>query len=513
MDSPTLLAKLTKLSGWKRCVFLMLMGTCAMASLAPTFLTFLLIPVFSLLFYLLDHSKTWKAAFFTLWWFGLGYFLSGTYWIALSLLVDSTRFAWMIPFATLGLSTILGIYYGLAGLTYHLITQRIHVPAVTARIILFAILLALSELARSYTFTGFPWNAIGYSLSVDEILQQPASLVGIYGLNLLTVLFTTLPILLFYKLKHARYVVGISTILLCTLCIWGYMRVSNTPEITRTITARVVQGNVAKERKWNKELALNEYSRMTQEPSDHPIDLVVWPESSFPYVLEKESEWIDTLAVMLQPQSTLLLGTVRGEGTRKENYKLWNSLAAITAKGDVQYYDKHHLVPFGEYVPFRNILPIKKVIPGKLDFTPGLEKKTLTLPGDITIGPLICYEAIFSRHAFFDEQPDLLISITNDGWFAKSAGPYQHLHMARMRAIEQGVPLIRAANGGISAVYDERGRLIDSIGLKQQSAKDISIALPADKGTLYSRYGLRAFFALIALLFGIGFIFRHDTDL
>jgi len=354
---------------------------------------------------------------------------------------------------------------------------------------------------------------MGYSLSVHEIFLQPASLIGIYGLNLLTVLFASLPIILFYPVKYKRRIMGVSILALCVMCTWGYISVSETPKTDRTLTARIVQGNVAKERDWNKELALNEYSRMTQEPSTQPLDLIIWPESSFPYFLEENSQWIGKLASLLQPKTTLLTGALRGEGTSQDDYKAWNSIAAITATGDAQYYDKHHLVPFGEYVPFRNILPIRKVIPGKFDFTPATQKKSLTLADNTTIGSLICYEAIFSRHAFFDKPIDLLVSITNDGWFAKSAGPYQHLHMARMRAVEQGVPLIRAANSGVSAVYNERGKLLDSIDLHIKDFKDVAIALAAGKGTFYSRYGLGAFFTFIALIFGLTMLLRKNENL
>ncbi len=482
-----------------------------MLTLAPFFFTLLLIPVFGILFILADHTKQKKVAFLTGWFFGLGFFLSSTYWIALSLLVDSTRFAWMIPFATLGLSSILSIYWGLVSLTYHLIKQRFRFSAISSRILLFAILFALWEVARSYLFTGFPWNAIGYSLSINQIFLQPASLIGIYGLNLLTVLFATLPALLAYQTKYRYALVGVSICLLLAICGWSHLRISDLPQNSKHLQARLVQGNVAKERNWNKKQAFTDYTSMTQMPSEQPLNLVIWPESSFPYYLDKDSEWIAKLASFLSPNTTLLTGAIRGEGSSRDNYKAWNSLAAITSQAQVQYYDKHHLVPFGEYVPFRSILPIRKVIPGKLDFTPAEGKKLLTLDdSSLNIGSLICYEAIFSRHAFFDQPIDLLVNITNDGWFAKSAGPYQHLHMARMRGVEQGVPIIRAANSGISAAYDRYGTLLTSIGLHEKGFQDIAIPIVQNEQTFYSRYGLFSFFSFALLLLGFAFILHKN---
>ena len=510
MSATLLLKRLVSLTGWKAVIVYLLMGACAMATLAPLFLTPLLIPVFCLLFHYTHHSKNWKNTFFIHWCFGLGFFLTGTYWIALSLLVDSTNFGWMIPFATLGLSSILAVFYGLSGLSYHVITTRFKISSTSSHIILFSVLFAIAELLRSYSFTGFPWNAIGYSMAVHEALLQPASLVGIYGVNLLTVLFATLPVILFYKVERAKRVFFISIILFSIIVTWGIMRVSDNSQTSNTITARIVQGNVEKHRKWDKEKAYREYASMTKADSLTPLDLIIWPESSFPYFIDPSSDWPKKLASLLNPESTLLTGALRWQETKDKQYKIWNSLAAISAKGVPQYYDKHHLVPFGEYVPFRNILPIKKIIPGKIDFTPSLEKKALSLTNDITIGSLICYEAIFSRHAFFDKPIDLLVSITNDGWFAKSAGPYQHLHMARVRAVEQAVPLIRAANSGISAVYNSKGVLLDSIDLKVKAYSDVTIPLGADKGSLYSRYGLGSFFAFVFLLLSISLLLRHD---
>lgn len=511
MGAFSLINTLAALSGWQRCGLLLILGVMATGALAPFFMTILLIPAFTLLFIFIDNSKSAFSGFVAGWLFGFSFFLSGTYWIANSLLIDSARFAWMIPFATLGLSGILAIYYGVVGACGHLIFRRFNMASVTSRIILFSALCSLAELMRSYLFTGFPWNAIGYSLSAGELLMQPASLVGIHGLNLLTVLFAVLPAIWLYRVQYRLRVLSVAALILGAMAGWSVMHLSETMPSERTINVRMVQGNIAKQRQdkaYQKQVVAT-YKNLTNQPSAAPLDLIIWPETSFPHMLHESSEWRESLVAFAKPQTPLLAGILRSEGYHdKSKFKVFNSLASVGSDGTIESYDKHHLVPFGEYVPFRSILPIQKIIPGKFDFSRGVMGQTLATSTGLTVAPLICYEAIFSRYAFFEKRPDLLVSVTNDGWFGQSSGPYQHLHMARMRAVEQGLPMIRAANSGVSAVFDAKGRMLGSIALNQRAIADVSLSLGTIDSTLYSRYGVGIYVALLIFLLTIAVIIR-----
>jgi len=240
---------------------------------------------------------------------------------------------------------------------------------------------------------------------------------------------------------------------------------------------------------------------LSAAPSPHPIAAVVWPEAATPFLLERDATARRKIAAIVPEKGYLITGALRASPPPEPVVKLWNSIEALNADGEiVARYDKVHLVPFGEYLPIRDALPIKKITAGTIDLSAGPGPRTIALPGLPPLAPAICYEAIFP-HAIVNEQerPDWILNLTNDAWYGRSSGPFQHLASARTRTVEEGLPMVRVANNGISAVIDAAGRVRARINLDTIGYADV--ALPAAAGpTLYSRAGDWTLVAL--LLFG-----------
>jgi len=270
-----------------------------------------------------------------------------------------------------------------------------------------------------------------------------------------------------------------------------------------------VQANIDQRLKWEESERVNtlkKYLALSTQAGAAPVTHVVWPETALPYFLSTEPELLRILAQVVPPGGMLLTGAVRVDPPTVRPQQVWNSVHAIDEQGRVvATYDKFHLVPFGEYVPLRNILPLDKITPGTSDFAAGPGPMTLIVPGLPPVSPLVCYEAIFPGAVTPSSgpRPAWLLNVTNDAWFGDSAGPRQHFASARLRAIEEGLPLVRAANTGISAVVDPYGRVRAQLDLGRQGVIDSPLpeALPA---TLYARWGNAVL--LLLLLIGGGAI-------
>lgn len=482
-----------------------------------------LIVSFSGLVLLADRTPRPLAAIALGWCFALGYFVAGIYWVANALLSVASNFGWLLPFAIAGavggLSALLAVFPAFAvGLA------RLLWPAGPARILVLAIAWTLFEWLRSWVLTGFPWNLVGTCWAFSDAMNQLAALTGVWGLSLVTVIAAALPALLVdwdgrraadgtSRQRGAAAVAWVAGSLVLLLAIWvgGWFRLYGTDvPMVPDVRLRLVQANVTPNDKAagdRREDVLNRHLHLTRDkPGVEGITDVVWSETAAPYPL---AQYLDRLAEVVPQNGLLITGAIRTDPPQGEWREVWNSMAVVDRSGRIlDSYDKFHLVPFGEYVPLHRFLPfISKFTPGIADFSAGPGPRTLRLPGLPPVGPLICYEVIFPGQVVDrGDRPQWLLNITNDGWYGISAGPYQHFVSARLRAVEEGLPLVRAANTGISGLIDPYGRVVAQTRLGEATALDVELPKPLPQLTPYARWGdavaagLLVIVALVALV-------------
>ncbi|MHA1564561.1 MAG: apolipoprotein N-acyltransferase [Alphaproteobacteria bacterium] len=507
--------RILALTGWRRSLLAALCGVLAAAALPPWHLLPLLIPAFVGLVWLLDGARTLRAALFLGWSFGTGYFLLGLHWIAEPLLVDAARHAWLIPFALIGLSGGLAIFTALTcGLWAWLLRRGFIAGA--GRIVALAALWTVLEWVRAWIFTGFPWNLLGYVWSPSTAMLQIASLTGIYGLSMITVLAAAMPALFGQRpgphpRRRAALVMACTILLPVALFGYGSARLAAAPAPGATSVAdvrlRIVQANIPQALKWQADRRLpnlQQHVAMSRQPAADGVapTHVIWPETAVPFFLAND-DGARRLAATAAPAGGLLItGAPRSEDTTGATpRRFWNSVHAIDSNAAIQAtYDKSHLVPFGEYVPARGILPIDKIVPGQGDFTPGSGRRSLRLAGLPAVGVLVCYEAIFPGAAVDRaDRPQWILNLTNDAWFGTGAGPRQHFAISRLRAIEEGLPLIRAANTGISGVIDPYGRILAQLPVGETGILDTDLPVALAGPTLFARLGNTTLIWLMAL--------------
>lgn len=491
-------------SGWRAPVTAAALGALSSAALPPVHLVPVLWLAFPGLLILAGSRETAPGTFWVGWAWGFGHFAAGLYWISEALLTEAERFAWLLPIAVPSIAAGLALFVAVP------VTLAMRWPEGWPRMLAFAALWTLSEMLRGVVLTGFPWNLIGTVWAFDALPLQGAAWIGTHGLSALTVVLACLP------LVRGRAAWAAGAAILVGGAAFGLVRLLEEEPAPGPVALRIVQGNIAQAHKWREELRVAHFRRYlgltaSVPPAgegERPL-LVIWPETASPYLLENDEAARGYAAQALPEGALLIAGSVRIEregGSSASPVRVWNSLLAIDPTGSVlATYDKHHLVPFGEYVPLRGILPVETVVPGNLDFSAGPGPVTVTL-ADARVppfSPLICYEVIFPGDVVARaERPAWLLNITNDAWFGTSAGPYQHLAAARMRTIEEGLPLVRAANTGISAVFDARGRLVASLGLGVTGV--IAAPLPAAReATPYARGGMWISGAVLFVLLGV----------
>ena len=348
---------------------------------------------------------------------------------------------------------------------------------------------------RGTVLTGFPWNPIGNVWVVVLPVLQTASWLGVYGLSAVTV-FAAAVVVMFAGRDRRGWLWGASGLAaISVLAVAGAVRLPASPTGTVPgVFLRVVQPNIAQRDKWLPARRAHNYARHLQMSGVRGADRVthvIWPETAAPFSVSTDGQRRALMRKAVPPGGFLLTGSIRLETQNGRVSRVWNSLVAVDDKADVAaIYDKHHLVPFGEYMPFRNFLPFDKIAVGSLDFSAGPGPRTLHLPGLPAFSPLICYEVIFpGRVVDENDRPAWMLNITNDAWFGISAGPHQHLASAIMRAVEEGLPLVRAANTGISAVVDPYGRVVARLGLDRAGVLNSTLPIGVKERTLYSRFG------------------------
>ncbi|MBP6011349.1 MAG: apolipoprotein N-acyltransferase [Alphaproteobacteria bacterium] len=460
--------------------------------------------------------RPWAAAAWIGWAFGFGYFLIGLHWVAYAFVVDADRHAWLLPFVAVLFPGGLALFFALAAGV-----ARLRWSNGWARIVLFAAAIAAVEWLRGHILTGLPWNLPGYVWSGSDAMFQSVAVWGIYGLSLLTLLAFLAPAALFDA--QGRRVLGpwplvAPAVLLALLFAVGSVRLPSAPvPVRKDVALRIVQPDVPQAEKWKAEFFERNWRRLVDLTRMEGLDsrtVVVWPEAAPPFLLLSQPGGLDAVGAILPERATLLTGTVRAEGEGEARVG-FNSMAAVSGSGKVlAVYDKAHLVPFGEYLPLFWLLEplgITKLTGGSGGFKEGPGVRTLTIASLPSFGPLICYEVIFPGEVVESgRRPDWLVTMTDDSWFGPWTGPYQHLGIAKIRAAEEGLPIIRAANTGVSAVIDPYGRVIASLGLNETGVLDAELPTQLVP-TIYSIAGDAIFLIMLLLATGVSTVFFRST--
>ena len=472
--------------GWpgRRAIAALALGAVAAFGQAPVGAWYLTLLAMAALIALLCRAAP-LAALWLAWLAGAGYFAAALNWIVQPFMVDAAKDGWMAPFAVLFMACGMALFWAAAAA----VALRFR-----NRALAFALALTLADLARGYVLTGFPWALLGH-VWIDTPVAQLAALVGPSGLSLLTLLLAAA--------LSGRKLLQVSLAAMALAAAWGFglWQLAQPVPPAPGITLRLVQPNAAQQAKWDPDLAAQFFNRLLAFTAVKPApDLVIWPETALPYLLDYHPELAGMIATA-GGGAPVAVGMQRVEGDR-----YWNSLAILTADGrQAAVYDKHHLVPFGEYIPFGDTLFDWMNISAFASktgngYTAGLGPQLLDLGPKLGhVLPLICYEAVFPQDLRGTARPDWLLQVTNDAWFGRLTGPFQHAAQARLRAIEQGLPLVRVANTGVTAVYDARGRETASLPFEVAAYLDAALpgALPA---TPYARFGEEPLLVLLACL-------------
>lgn len=464
---------------YKKYIFPFFLGALTTLGFAPYFWWPVVLGTTALLFNKINKANI-KEALTIGFWFGAGLGAFSMHWLTSALMIDNGRFTLLCPLVWIGFGLFFGIFWaipcGVSALYPAGIRRWL---ALTGAYVFF-------EWVRSWFLTGFPWNPLGNIWNWTTVLQI-ASVVGVYGLSGITLLtFTTFGFGIKKKLPW------IMTGIFVTLTGMGTLRLAETDNQHIWGThLRIVQPNIPQTLKWNPQKAHENTEKIIQlskEKSDH-ITHILWPESAVPYLLDVEIDERLNLMRAMPQGSVLITGAMREADPAYHNVA--NSIFIMDDLTDIHsIYDKAHLVPFGEYMPFRDYLPLQKIIPITSDMIAGKGVMTKPVLKTLPASLLVCYEVIFSGQVVDKRnRPAWIFNATNDGWYGQSNGPYQHFAMARMRAVEEGLPLIRAANTGISAIIDPYGRIVKSLPLGTEGVidGDLPVALPP---TLYAQGGV-----------------------
>lgn len=482
--------------GYKTVILLFLSGVTVNFAFAP--FNIIVIPFVSIsyLLFAIYHCKNLKQSFLAGWVFGLGFMGTGLYWFSNALLTDPDNFKWLIPFAVILIPAILAIYYGICCAIAYLFKRTNKLLFVAS----FACIWTLLEIARTYLFTGFPWLLLGYTYSSVNYIAQLAAIFGIFGLSFLSVLTFSAPFVIYKNRVFSTYVfIAVLLAANVTSFVFGYNRLSTHKEHWFVDKFRIVQPNIHKFHNWTsleQKQHVDELIALSKQDLPNEIKYIVWPESPVPLDLFNP-QIISYIFQSLPKDIVLIANSIRVDFTRRQ---IFNSAVILKNAELLGYYDKSHLVPFGEYIPFSNVLPMEKITNGAIDFSHGRGVQTHRM-NNIGISFLICYESFFPNQVINKtDRPDLLINLTNDAWYGKSPGPYQHFEMTRVRSIEEGLPLVRAANNGISAFIDPYGRVLASLQLNERGFTDANIPQPLLNKTFFSEKGYMTFLLLTIIM-------------
>lgn len=518
-------ARLAALSGWRRLAVAAALGGLATFALPPADAVPLLLIAFPGLLWLLDGVRTGRGAFAAGWVFGFGHHLLGLYWVSAALFTDIGRFWWALPLSAAGLPVLMAMFSGGAVWLFHRLRSRGMAQGL-GRPLLFAACWGLFEWLRGHVFTGFPWNLIGYSWDGVLPVLQSVSLFGVYGLGLLTALVAALPAVLADPLvPRARGAAAVAAglTLFVALGLWGAWRLAGaSAETVPGVRLRLVQAAIDQRLKWasgerernvqqHLQLSAAQPSQSSSARPAQPVTHVIWPETAVPFFIDQDARLRQVLGSVAPPGGLVITGAPRTTLDAGGERRYYNSMIAIDGSGAIDgSFDKFHLVPFGEYMPLRRWLPVGAIAGNGAEFSAGPGPVTLDLKGLPPVSPLICYEGIFPS-AVLDtgHRPDWLLNLTNDAWYGETAGPHQHFAIVRLRAVEEGRPLVRVANTGISGVVDAYGRVTALLGLGERGFVDADLPKAPAGVTLFGRIGDTTFALLLAGCFLAGLRARN----
>lgn len=483
---------LNKIFAYKK-VLAFILGGLAVQALPPFYHWYMLFISFSGLFYLTTIAHNKKQAFAYGYWFGFAYFAFGLFWVNNALLVNPEQTGWLIPVTFIASGAFFGLFIGLPTL----LTQLNKSPvgkylALSGWIVIF-------EWLRSWILTGFPWNLIGTTLAFNLNLIQLASVLGTYGLSLLILLATAAPALYRPQLSK-KQLVSIACIPLAIfsfLYFYGNHRISLLQNNQDSLVKiRLVQPNIQQSVKWSADLREEHFQKHLQLSASQPLNdvsMVIWSETASPYPLDLNKAAAQKIAEILPPETYLTTGVIRYQDNYYGGWLPYNSSLVLNSSGKIEdFYDKTHLVPFGEYIPLRQWLPdfIRPVTNIIANLEAGSGPKIIKISSLPPFSIQICYEIIFPHQIIKnDEKPEWLINLTNDGWYGISSGPYQHLVAAQMRAVEEGLTIVRSAGSGISAVINRYGKIVKKLDLNAQGILDINLPQKLATHTFYNHWG------------------------
>lgn len=481
-------------------------GTLISFAFAPTFFLPLILGLGVLSYHVCISDNPKKAAILGFY-FGVSHFVISLHWVSFAVLLYAKELWWLLPFSIFGLPCVIAVFIALSCFAAHFFRESKYYD------LYFAISWIFFEWLRSWIFTGFPWNQVGYTLSFSTSLVQGASIFGVLGLSLIVVYIASgLRHLLSDQTILKKHII-VSIIIFALIMIFGLARLNNLSDVGNTnLSIRLVQANIQHQ----DQLSTNQFIDNLKTHIDlsqgygslfHPR-LVIWPESSVPTFINNQN-LLHIISSFLTPEQTLITGSAHKDGEAQ-----YVGMYGINYLGEIIFgYNKIHLVPFGEYLPIKDNLP--KIISNKLskmlekiidlNYSKGSIGQTIKVDNFI-IKPLICYESIFP-HEVKTKDADFILSITNDNWFGHSAGPYQHFYITAMRAIENGVPIIISANNGISAIIDPLGRILKQTQIDTQTYLDGYVPNKLQTSNLYTSYHkIITIGFLIVALFTLEFI-------
>ncbi|MDP1731810.1 MAG: apolipoprotein N-acyltransferase [Devosia sp.] len=511
--------------GWRRFLLLVAAGAIAALSVPPLFVLPALFIGLPIWVWCLDGAERYRGprrflgpAFRIGFAFGLGYFAVAIHWIGAAFLQEGGWFIVLMPFAILGLAAILALFWATGSALAHLFWS-----GGAFRIVTLATFLSAAEFARGHLFSGFPFDLLGYALTANDEMLQLASVIGVYGLTFLVALLAMTPALI-WPADERGLVQRLAPFFLSVAAIaaqvgYGNYRLSTVEVTPRTdMRVRLVQPMIVDHADWtladpanimDRLISLSESRLTPADPGLEGITHLVWPESVFPFFLTQYPDALARIARMLPAGALLLTGAPREpigrDGLPEEDNPGYNSILAINTDGEVvMSYDKSHLVPFGEYLPFPEFFRqfgIRQFVPGTNGWAAGDGRRLMTPPGTPPFLALVCYEAVFPGDIGDPTRAQFILNVTNDAWYDGSIGPAQHGHHARIRAVETGLPMLRAANTGATMVVDPLGRVTARLAEQQAAVVDVVPAERLEGQTIFVRFGHWPFFA--ALLLGL----------